>query len=137
MNPIVSLGAAGALLLSPLTFVPGCELTPPKIKSHYSGTGRPIARDPRIRVEVFLAGREPGWDYAVVGDVEVMARSRNTSVINMLDYARREARKLGGDAVVDVRIQQAMEASPDACGGSPVKGLTLTGKVVTWEGPLR
>jgi len=137
MNPIVSLGAAGALLLSPLTFVPGCELTPPKIRSHYSGTGRPIARDPHVRVEVFLAGQEPGWDYAVVGDVEIRARSRNTSVINMLDYARREAGKLGGDAVVEVRMQHATEASPDACGGSPVNGLALTGKVVTWKGPLR
>lgn len=132
MNPMVAVGAAGAILLSPLTFVPGCELIPPKVSSHYSGPGRPIARGRYARVDVFLAGEDPGRRYGVLGDVEIRARSRNTSLHNLLDYARREARKLGGDAVVEVRSQRAIQASRGACAGAPVTRLTLTGRVVRW-----
>jgi len=130
---MVTVGAAGAILLSPLTFVPGCELTPPKVTSHYVGPGRPIARDHLAGVDVFLAGRMPDRRYVSLGDIEIRARSRNTSVLNLLDYARSEARKLGGDAVVDMRIEQAVQTSRDARAGAPAGRLTLTGQVVRWS----
>jgi uncharacterized protein YbjQ (UPF0145 family) len=133
MKSFVALGAAGAIVLTPLTFVPGCELIPPQTTSHYSRPGRPIARDRFARVDVFLAGDQPGRRYVVIGDVEVVARSRNTSLKNLLEYARRESRKLGGDAVVDVRAPQSAKARRDACGGAPTSRRTLTGTVVTWE----
>lgn len=132
MNPMVAVGAAGAIILSPLTFIPGCELIPPKISSHYSGPGRPIARDRYARVDVFLAGESPGRSYVILGDVEIRARSRNTGLGNMLDYARREARKLGGDAVVEIRSQQEIQTGRGPCAGAPATRRTLTGTVVRW-----
>lgn len=132
MNPMVAVGAAGAILLSPLTFVPGCELIPPRITTHYVGPGRPMPRDQYAPVDVFLAGKEPGMSYTVLGHVEIRARSRNTSLSNMLDYARREARKLGGDAVVEIRSEQKTQAARGPCAGSPVTRRVLTGTVVRW-----
>jgi hypothetical protein len=129
---MVAVAAVGAILLSPLTFVPGCELVPPKVSSHYSGPGRPIARARFARVDVFLAGQEPGQPYVVLGDIDIRARSRNTSLHNLLDYARHEARKLGGDAVVEVRVERAIQTSRGACAGAPVTRLTLSGRVVRW-----
>ena len=132
MSPMVPVGVAGAILLSPLTFVPGCELTPPKVSSHYVGPGGPIARDRRVGVDLFLAGRMPDRHSVSLGDIEIRARSRNTSVINLLEYARREARRLGGDAVVNVHIDQALQPSRAPCAGTPAARLTLTGQVVRW-----
>lgn len=41
MNPMVTEGAAGAILLSPLTFVPGCEVIP---ASRGAWAGAPATR---------------------------------------------------------------------------------------------
>ena len=85
MNPMVMVVAAGAILLTPLTFVPACQVIPPKVTSHYSGPGRPIPRDRLAPVDVFLAGQRLGRDYVVLGDVDIRARSRNTSLANLVD----------------------------------------------------
>lgn len=75
-----AVGAAGAILHSPLTFISGCEQGPPRISFHYTGLGRPVARDGSAPVEIFLAGQDPDRSYVVLGDIEIQARSRNTSL---------------------------------------------------------
>jgi hypothetical protein len=129
---MVAVGAAAAILLTPLTFVPGCELMPPRISSHYTGPGRPVPRDRSAHVDIFLAGHDPERSFVVLGDVEVHARSRNTSLTNMFDYARGEARKLGGDAVVEVRSERETRFARGPCAGAPTTRRTLTGTVVRW-----
>jgi hypothetical protein len=115
---------------SVLSFVPGCGLLPPKVTSVYTGIGEPIARPRDARVEVFLAGNLPNRLYVELGQLEVLTRSRNTSLDNMLEYAKREARKLGGEAIVDV-WPRAVQSN-----GRPVdpRGRRiLTAKIVKWE----
>lgn len=105
------------------TFVPGCELIPPRVSSVYTGKGHPRARRDDARIEVFLAGERPNREFVVVGELEVATGNRNTSLSNLIEYARREARRLGGDAIVDVR--------PPASTDRPGKRV-LTAKVVSW-----
>lgn len=106
------------------TFIPGCELTPPKVTSVYKGKRQPVARPRDADIEVFLAGDLPERRYVVVGELQVLARNRNTSLHNMLEYAAREARKLGGDAIVDVW--------PRPASVDPQGERILTAKVVNW-----
>jgi len=107
------------------TFVPGCQLSPPQVKSVYAGEGKPIARPRDWTIEIFLAGDLPKRRYVVVGELQVLTRSRNTSLNNMLEYAAREARKMGGDAIVDVW--------PRSVSVDPRGPRILTAKIVNWE----
>ena len=92
---------AGPDLVVP-TFIPGCEQFPPRITSHYLVPGKPVARNRFAEVGVYLHGEEPSRRYVVIGDVQVLTRSRNTSLSNMIEYASNEACKMGGEALVDV-----------------------------------
>ena len=119
----------GAVLVIP-TFIPGCEQFPPRVTSHYLLPGKPIARDPFAQVPVFLRGDQPTRRYVVIGDIEVLTRGRNTSLGNMIEYASREARKMGGEAILDVwpRPVEDAKASADRRGRH-----VLTAKVVRWR----
>src|SRR5262245_17095489 len=115
---LVCLSAAidfGPPLVIP-SFIPGCEQFPPRVTAHYLVPGEPVAGEPFAEVGVYLRGQEPERRYVVIGDVEVVARSRNTSLWNMIDYASNEARKMGGEAIVDVwpRASQGVGGSADA-----------------------
>ncbi len=100
-------GGSGIFLVIP-TFISGCEQFPPRVRTTYVGVGKPVPRPRHARVEVFLAGNPPPRPSVVLGEVEVLTRSRNTSLDNLLEYAASEARKLGGDALVDVTLRPAM-----------------------------
>ena len=122
----VSAPRAGGLLA---TFMPGCEQFSPRVRSTYVGEDKPVPRSQQAPVAVFLSGRDPQRAYIVVGNVEVLARSRNTSLDNLLDHAMREARRLGGDAIVDVVPRRA----PVARGANRAPGrLVLTASVARW-----
>ena len=127
---------AGALVLLPAieigslptflpTFIPGCELTPPQVTSIYTGEGRPVPRPRDAEVAVFLRGEPPALPYVVVGEVRVSTASRNTSLQNLVEYASREARRLGGDAIVDVWPRPAT--------GDLAGERILTAQVVNWR----
>jgi hypothetical protein len=60
----------------------------------------------------------------------VLASGPRTSVDILTDWARRGARRLGGDAIVDVNVDDAAHAQPK---GGPVGLLYLTASVVSWE----
>jgi hypothetical protein len=125
----LSLGVALEVAVIP-TFIPGCEQFPPHITSRYLIPGKPTARGPRAAVDVYLHGQEPPRYYAVIGEVQVLTRSRNTSLSNMIDYASDEARKMGGGAIVDVWPR----AVPGPGGASDPQGRRLlTAKIVRWS----
>ena len=119
----------GPVLVIP-TFIPGCEQFPPRVTSRYLLSGKPVAHDRFAGVDVFLRGQRPPRPFFVIGDVEVISRSRNTSLGNMVDYASGAARKMGGDAIVDVWPRSAEAPG----GGRDPRGRhMLTAKIVRWS----
>jgi uncharacterized protein YbjQ (UPF0145 family) len=62
--------------------------------------------------------------------VNVLASGSRTSVDELTDWARRGARQLGGDAIVNMTCDDAAHAQPKA---GPVGLLYLTATVVSWE----
>ncbi|HET9326736.1 MAG TPA: hypothetical protein VFQ05_08190 [Candidatus Eisenbacteria bacterium] len=108
-----------------LSYIPACELAPPKVSSVYVGDGAPRARSRTSSVDVFLRGDVPRRRYAVVGYVQVLTRSRNASLNDTIARAKAEARRLGGDAIVDVW--------PRAVPGD-TRGRLLTAEVARWIG---
>ena len=134
--PAIQLGSAPVLAehpgspargLAPVlpSFLPACEPLPPRTQFFPSGETQPTDRARDANVEVFLAGQSPAREHTVLGEVEVLARSHRTSLNNLLDSARREARKHGGDALMEVR--------PRAVSSAARAPLVLTAKVVRWS----
>jgi hypothetical protein len=81
-------------------------------------------------VEVFELGHAPARHYRILGKVEVLATSTYTRTDELTDYARRSARRMGGDAIVDVDVQDAASTHPRA----GERGLlVLTAGVACWE----
>ena len=78
----------------------GCVTPPPAIKSMYLGSGTPTARPDSAQVDVFLRSEPPSRPYASVGEVEIATERESRSMEEMLTYARQEARRLGGDALI-------------------------------------
>jgi len=120
--PAIEIGSRASFLP---TFIPGCELIPPRVTSTYVGKGRPVPRRRDAVVGVFLRGDGPRQRYVVVGEVRVTTASRVTSLGNLLQCAERAARRMGGDAIVDVW--------PRAATSDPTGERILTAKVVNWQ----
>ena len=86
-------------------------LPPPDIKSMYLGSGTPTARPDSAQVGVFLRSEPPTKAYTTVGDVEISTEREGRSMENMPTYARQEARRMGGDAL----IVETESAGLDGC----------------------
>jgi len=91
----------------------GCSSTmpPPRISSLYTGTGTPSPRSDSSSVEVFLDTAPPQRAFKVIGRVEITTQNDARTLEGMLFYARAEARRLGGDALVNVRNSETTIAS--------------------------
>jgi hypothetical protein len=114
------------------SFVAGCEQAPPRIRTTLLPGDHPRARPRDAAVASFLAGSAVPGTPRVIAHVELRARSRNTSLGNLMDYARREARRVGGELLVDVRPGEAAP-DPRGPGHSP---LMLTADIATWNGEI-
>ena len=108
------------------SFIPACEPVPPHVESIFTSAIRPAPRGRFAQVEVFMHGRDPTLHYQVVGVVTVSTRSRNVSLWNLLDSAKAEARRMGGEAIIDVFPRPVSNDDPQ---GARV----LTAKVVNWS----
>ncbi len=102
----------------------------PRVRTNYTATGRPTPRPKSSPVEVYLHGRAPTRRYRLVGEVQVLASSGRTSIQELTDHASRGARRLGGDAIIDVSWCDAASAQPRA---GDVGLLYLTAGVARWE----
>jgi hypothetical protein len=79
---------------------------------------------------MFERGHAPARAHEVIGEVRVVASSSRTGTSTLSDWAKREARRLGGDALVDVAWEDAARTTPPA---GPVGLLALDAKVVRWQ----
>jgi len=118
-------GRAKTLFIA--TFVPGCEQAAPRIRTTLVQAGHPKARAGDAGVALYFAGDPVPGAPRVIGHVELRARGRNTSLDNLVEYARREARRVGGDVLVDARPGEA-RPDPRGPGHSP---LMLTADIAT------
>ena len=102
----------------------------PRVRTKYTAAGRPVGRPAASPVEVYLRGRVPTRRYQLVGEVQVLASSGRTSIQELTDCACRAARKMAGDAIVDVSCCDAASAQPRA---GDLGLLYLTARVARWE----
>jgi hypothetical protein len=102
----------------------------PRLRTTYTAAGRPRPRSKTFWVETFPQGEAPARKYVVIGEVSVLASGSRTSVDELTDWAKRGARRLGGDAIVNVSWDDAAHVQPKA---GPVGLPYLTATVVRWE----
>jgi hypothetical protein len=114
------------------TFMYACDASrsDPKVTSRYTGAGRPRPTPDSVTVEVYMRGRPPGRPFRPIGEVKVLATTGRMMPAELTDWASRRARKLGGDAIVDVWWEDAGSVTPKA---GDVGLLYLTAEVVRWE----
>lgn len=102
----------------------------PRVRTKYTAAARPTPRPSSFLIEVYEHGQPPARRYRLVGEVQVLASSGRSGPDELTEYAIRGARKLGGDAIVDVSLCDAASAKPKA---GDVGLLYLTASVARWE----
>ena len=114
------------------SFIYSCDASDPdpRVRTTYTAAGRPRPRPGSSPVEVFQRGQAPARKHVPIGEVSVLASGSRTSVAELTEWAQRGARRLGGDAIVDVHWDDAASVQPKA---GPVGLLYLTASVVRWE----
>jgi len=109
----------------PASFIPACEPLPPRIEFFPSDAVLPAARPRGAHVDVYLAGRNPARPYTVLGEIQMRARNRRTGFRDLIHHAEREARRRGGDALIEV--------TPDPPLGRVIREpMRLNARIVTW-----
>lgn len=94
-----------------LSFVAACGGRPARVEFEPAVTALPPARPRDANVEVFLAGSPPSRRYVPLGSLRVTATHRRMSLANVLELARAEARRRGGDALIEVLPAPAHQRS--------------------------
>src|SRR5438046_406964 len=85
---------------------PGSEPAP-RVRMTYAVASRPRPRAASSPVDIYVRGQAPNRRYQLVGEVDVLAGSGRTSIRELTDHASRGARRMGGDAIVDVWWEDA------------------------------
>lgn len=132
LAPLVGFARPHARPAVVASFIHSCDASDPRprLRTHFTAAGRPASRPDSATVAVFARAQMPARRYVVLGDVNVLASGSRTSVDELTDWARRGARRLGGDALVDLTWDDAAHVQPPA---GPVGLLYLTATVVRWE----
>ena len=114
------------------TFIPACSGpgVAPSVRTRFASAARPAARPKSSTVDVFPRGQKPGRTYELVGDVGVLAHSSHTGMEELTTYAKRAAQQMGGDAIVDVWVDDAASVHPRA---GEQGMLYLTASVARWQ----
>jgi hypothetical protein len=106
----------------------------PTVRTSYVTARRPAPRPKSAPVEMFEGEAKPTRTYEAVGSVLVLAHVSGTGSGELTDRAMQAAREMGGDALVDVHIDDAASLEPPA---GPVGRLGLRASVVRWsDGPI-
>jgi len=106
-------------------------MPPPNINTMYTATGTPTPRPDSALVEVFMKGNAPKREHEVLGQVEIATENQSRTLEEMLNYARKEARRLGGDALVGLDTD-ATPTPPGASSTYPVYNL-YTGAIIGYR----
>jgi len=86
---------------------------------------------PRVKdagIAIYVRGQAPPRKYRVLGTVGVLSHSGQTHEEVLRDWAKRTARRMGGDALVDLWCDDAAAARVGDQGM-----LYLTASVVSWQ----
>ena len=102
----------------------------PTVRTKHTSAVRPAPRPRSSLVEVFHRGQTPGRTYELLGEVGVLSHSSHTGVDELTTYAERAARQMGGDAIVNVRWDDAASVRPKA---GEQGMLYLTARVARWR----
>ncbi len=130
--PVLGIGGQAKHANFVTSFMYSCDASSPdpRLRTTWTAAGNPKPRAKAAFVEVFQHGLPPARKYVPVGAVNVLASSGRMTVDELTQWAKRGARKLGGDAIVDVQCEDAASVQPKA---GPVGLLYLTAGVVRWE----
>jgi hypothetical protein len=130
--PALGVGAQARHTNVVASFIFSCDASnpDPRVRTTWAGEGRPRPRPKSSRVEVFQRGEAPARKYVPIGEVSVLASGSRTPVTELTEWAQQGARRLGGDAIVDVSWDDAASVEPPA---GPVGLLYLTASVVRWQ----
>ena len=109
------------------SFYPGCQVLPPHTTVTMAGDQAYAPRPRDGAVTVHLAGSPPEGRYRVIATIDVLARTRGASLANLIAHAEREARKIGGQMLVDVTPSFAGD------GGGDPRRIRLTAKIAIWS----
>ena len=114
------------------SFMYSCDASAPRphVTTKYTAAGRPRAKPDLAPVAIYERGKSPDRAYETLGEVHVLAAGSRMSVSELDSWAIKGARKLGGDAIVDVWYEDAAQVSPKA--GDPGL-LYLSASVVRWQ----
>lgn len=128
--PALPMHASGPGAPLVASFMYACESAEPRptLTTRYSGPGRPQPHDAQAPVDVFMAGQAPTRAFQVIGEVRVRANSGRTSTDELVQWTKRGARRLGGDLVVELVIDDAA-----ALHAGPVGLLCTTARVAQWR----
>lgn len=114
------------------TFVYACPGShpAPRVRTRFTVSPRPAARPASSPVAVYSRGQVPGRRYRLVGTVDVVAHGHDSSLDELTERARRAARTMGGDAIVEMWWDDAGHTRPQA---GEVGDIYLTADVARWE----
>ncbi len=114
------------------TFASSCDSGSPhpRMRAIYTAEGKPHARPASTPIEMFGRGAAPERKFVKIGDVSVLASDSRQAVDELTDWAKRGARQIGGDAIVNVGWNDAASVKPPA---GPVGLKYLTADVVRWQ----
>jgi hypothetical protein len=126
----VSVPVRHTLVVATFTYACDASNRAPRLRTTFTAAGKPRPRSKSSWVEAFDKGQAPARKYVTIGEVSVLASGPRTSIDELTDWARRGARQLGGDAIVNVSVDDAAHVQPKA---GPVGLLCLTASVVSWE----
>lgn len=129
--PVLGIAAPGRPA-TVASFIHSCDASnpDPRVRTRYTAPGRPTPRRADALVAVYEAGKSPARKFVAIGEVDVLASGSRTAPSELTEWAQKGARRLGGDALVDVRWDDAASVKPPA---GPVGLLYLTATVVRWE----
>lgn len=103
---------------------------PPRVRTTRVSKVRVASHKLAELVEVFPHETPPTQHYQVLGGVEVVAQTKKNDREELLAKAREAAEKMGGDALVDLRLRDAGTTRPQL---GPRGMLVLTALVARWE----
>jgi len=116
----------------PATYISSCGGSgqSPSVRTSYTTAHHPAPRPAGAAVEVFKGAAKPTREYVLVGNIQVVGRMVGTPETELTDRAKQAARRMGGDALVDVQIDDAAHTRPPA---GNVGTLALVALVVRWS----
>jgi hypothetical protein len=114
------------------SFMYACDSSEPvpHVRSTYTAAGKPTELPGTHWVEVFERGKAPTRHFVIVGHVQVLASSSRNNAAQLTGYAQREARKMAGDALVEMTVDDAASMQPPA-GDRGL--LALSASVARWQ----